>query len=83
MTTHDNTARRKLAGRGLLTTGFAILCALTLVLPDWLEVFTGLDPDRDSGWLETVMTLGCGLAAAASGVATYVQWRRVHAGTTV
>ncbi|MDQ1700170.1 MAG: hypothetical protein QOG34_2033 [Frankiaceae bacterium] len=78
MKPHVTSAARTLARRGLLTAIFAVLFALTLVLPDWLEAFTGLDPDRDSGWVETAITLGFGLCAAGSAAATYLQWRRVR-----
>jgi hypothetical protein len=36
----------------------ASLFVETLLLPDWIEVVFGIDPDRGSGALEVLMSLG-------------------------
>ena len=57
----------------------ATLCAvcalLRLFVRGWVEIVTGLDPDRGSGSFEWLIVLGLGLAAALLGVAARHEWR--------
>ena len=66
--------RRRLRMEVLLAVISAILCALTLVFPEWIEELTGLEPDAGSGALEWI-TAGLFLAAA---VVSAVAARRDH-----
>lgn len=43
---------------------------LTLLLPEWLEVTFGLDPDEGTGSAEQAVTAGAGLLFAACAVVT-------------
>ena len=44
----------------------SLLGAGTVVWPDWLELLTGLDPDRGQGWAEWLVAALCALGATAS-----------------
>ena len=45
----------------------AALGVLTVIVPAWIEVLTGLDPDAGSGTLEVLIAVGLfGLAASAA-----------------
>ena len=53
-----------------LSVGFAITAILTVIIPDWIEVFFGIEPDEGSGAAEVgvtvillVLTFLCALAA--------------------
>jgi hypothetical protein len=71
--------RRRLRMEVLLAVISAILCALTLVFPEWIEELTGLEPDAGSGALEWIIA-GLFLAAAVvSGVAARRDHRRLAA----
>jgi hypothetical protein len=54
----------------------SVLAALTLVLPYWIEVVFGVDPDAHSGELEVAVTLVASAIALAIGVMAGVEWRR-------
>jgi hypothetical protein len=45
---------------------FVSLAALTAVVPEWIELVFGLDPDGGSGRLEWALVLGFGALAAVS-----------------
>lgn len=54
----------------------AVLGVLTAFWRDWIEVLTGLDPDRHSGGVEWAVAAGfVALAVVAAGAATH-EWRR-------
>ncbi len=55
--------RRRLGIEVVLAVISAALSVLTVVLPDWIEKLTGLEPDAGSGALEWVIA-GVFLAAA-------------------
>ncbi len=53
-----------------LSVGFAFTALLTVIIPDWIEVFFGIEPDEGSGAAEVsvtvillVLTFLCALAA--------------------
>jgi hypothetical protein len=47
---------------------FAVLTAVTLVWPTWIESLTGLEPDRGSGEAEWWIVVVLGLATIGLGV---------------
>lgn len=52
------------------------LAVLTAVWPDWIEGVTGFQPDKQSGSLEWILVVGCGLAAVLLGALAGREWRR-------
>ena len=65
--------RRRLRIEMVLAVFSAILCALTVVFPEWIEL-TGLEPDAGSGALEWIIA---GLFLVAAVVSAEVA-RRDH-----
>lgn len=59
--------RRGIVPDTALAAAAALLALLTLVLPDWIEVVFGIDPDAGSGALEWIVAVTCCLAAVALG----------------
>jgi hypothetical protein len=51
-----------------LATVFAVLTAVTLVWPTWIESLTGLEPDRGSGEAEWWIVVVFGLATIGLGL---------------
>jgi hypothetical protein len=47
---------------------FAVLTAVTLVWPTWIESLTGLEPDRGSGGAEWWVVVVLGLATIGLGL---------------
>ena len=70
----DLRLRRRFRIEVVLAGVSAALLALTLVLPDWIEALTGLDPDGGSGALEWIIA-GTMFAVA---VASALLARRDH-----
>jgi hypothetical protein len=58
-----------------LAVASALLCALTLVVPDWIEVVLRVDPDAGSGALEWAVAIAFAAAAARFGLAARRRWR--------
>lgn len=58
----------------------AVLGLLTMIVPEWIEVITGLEPDGGSGELEFVTAGPFLLIAAVSGIAALRTRRRSAAG---
>jgi hypothetical protein len=54
----------------------AVLLALTLFVPDWIEAVFVVDPDRHSGSLEWALDGVLLATAAAAGVLARIEWRR-------
>ena len=59
----------------ILATGLVLV---TLAVPDWIEVVSGVDPDAHSGILEAFVALGA-LTGAIGSTLACVEWRRVRA----
>ena len=57
----------------------AVLCVLTLVLPEWIEELTGLEPDAGSGALEWIIAGAFLVAAVVSAVLARRDYRRLAA----
>ena len=55
----------------------AVLAAITLAWPDWIEgVFGGLNPDGGDGSLEWLLVAALLAVAVASAVLARAEWRR-------
>jgi hypothetical protein len=54
----------------------ASLLILTLVVPDWIELVTGLDPDAGNGAVELGISLGLAICALGSAAAASMDFRR-------
>ena len=71
--------RRRLRIEVVLAVISAILCALTLVMPEWIEELTGLEPDAGSGALEWIIAGVFLVAAVVSGGVARRDYRRLAA----
>ena len=54
-----------------------VLFVLTLISRDWIEVVFGVDPDRGSGAIEVVVSLGRLAVAIVGSALARREWRRV------
>jgi hypothetical protein len=52
---------------------------LTLLVPDWIEVAFGVDPDRHSGSIEWAIALAPLAVAVAAGALASLEWLRSRA----
>lgn len=59
-----------------LTCIASFLAVLTAVWPNWIEGVTGFQPDKQSGSLEWILVVGCGVAAVLLGTLAGREWRR-------
>ena len=71
--------RRRLRVEVVLAVISAILCALTLVFPQWIEELTGLEPDAGSGALEWIIAGVFLVSAVVSAVLARRDHRRLAA----
>ena len=55
--------RRRLVLSSVFALASAALLGLTLARPDWLELLTGVDPDRHNGSFEWMLVAVCAAAA--------------------
>jgi hypothetical protein len=60
----------------LLAAVTGALCALTLIWPDWIEGFFGLDPDDYTGFLEWAIVAALFVSAAVLSLVAAGDWRR-------
>jgi hypothetical protein len=69
-----------MSGRFRFEAAVAAACAglavLTTLVPEWIEVVTGLDPDAGSGALEWAVVLGSAALALGAALAAHLEWRR-------
>jgi len=72
----------KLRGRFFIEAGsaaaFALLFALTLVRPDWIELIFGFAPDEGSGETEWGFVVALGAIAVVCLAIARVEWRRAQ-----
>jgi hypothetical protein len=59
-----------------LAASSALFGLLTLFWKDWIEVVSGVDPDRHSGALEWLIVIACALAATVFALLARFEWRR-------
>jgi uncharacterized membrane protein len=71
--------RRRLRIEVVLAVISAALCVLTLVMPEWIENLTGLEPDSGSGALEWIIAGVFLVAAVVSAVLARRDYRRLAA----
>jgi hypothetical protein len=71
--------RRRLRIEVVLAVISAALCVLTLVIPEWIEELTGLEPDSGSGALEWIIAGVFLVAAVVSAVLARRDYRRLAA----
>jgi uncharacterized membrane protein len=58
---------------------FAVSAILTLLIPDWVEVFFGIEPDEGSGTLEIAITVGLLVLAVLFTLAARIEIRTATA----
>jgi hypothetical protein len=63
----------------VLATLSAVMFAVTLAWPDWIEEVFGIDPDRGNGSLEWAIVVALGLVAVSLGAAARKTHRRLVA----
>lgn len=59
-------------------TASAVLSALTLLWPDWIESLTGINPDNGNGSFEWMLAAGFAVVAAALSLLAWRVWRYCH-----
>jgi hypothetical protein len=69
-------ARARFWAEAALSALAAVLAVVTAVVPDWIEVLTGADPDHGSGGAEWSIVLVLALAAIALAALAGREWRR-------
>ena len=71
--------RRRLRIEVVLAVISTVLCILTLVIPQWIEELTGLEPDAGSGALEWVIAGVFLVAAVVAALLARRDYRRLVA----
>jgi heme/copper-type cytochrome/quinol oxidase subunit 3 len=61
----------------VLTAVFAVLTVLAALVPAWIELTTGLDPDHGNGDLEWLLAVGFGAVAVVFGVLAWLTRRQL------
>jgi hypothetical protein len=62
-----------------LATMTGMLALITAVVPDWIELVSGWDPDRGDGSAEWLIIAGLCFVTVALVVAAKQEWRRTSA----
>jgi hypothetical protein len=68
--------RRRFWVEAALASAAGILCLITPIWPDWIEVISGWDPDQHDGSAEWMIALGLLFVAAAIAAVAAVEWRQ-------
>ena len=58
-----------------LAGGSAMLLAITLIWPEWIELVGGVDPDHGSGWLEWAVVFIAITMTVVGSVGARFEWR--------
>ncbi len=67
---------RRRGGRQLAAAAVTcVLAVVTAVVPNWIEVVFGVDPDGGGGWLETAVVIASALATVVLGTVGAVRYR--------
>lgn len=53
-----------------------LLALITPILPDWIEVITGWDPDQHDGSVEALIVIGLFIVTAIIFGLALAEWRR-------
>jgi len=61
----------------------AILAALTVIWPDWIELLFGTQPDASNGSVEVALTVGMVIVSVVSVLLARLEWRSRLARVTV
>jgi hypothetical protein len=70
--------RRRFWFEAGLASGCGFLAVLTLLWRDWIELFTGLDPDHSNGSFEWALVAGLVTACVLVGFAAGHEWRQAR-----
>ena len=62
-----------------LTSASGVLLVLTAIVPDWIEVVFGVEPDSGDGSFEVALVVVLVACTVSFGVLTWREWRRVRA----
>jgi hypothetical protein len=54
----------------------ACITSLTALWPDWIEAFTGLQPDQHNGSFEWMLVACCGVATGLLATLARREWRQ-------
>lgn len=68
--------RRRFWVETVLASAAGILCLITPIWPDWIEMISGWDPDQHDGSAEWMIALGLLIVAAAITAVAAGEWRR-------
>jgi hypothetical protein len=60
-----------------------VIAVLTAVWPDWIEAFTGLQPDQHNGSFEWMLVACCGVVTGLLATLARREWRRAAIETSV
>jgi hypothetical protein len=71
--------RRRFWIEAILAAVTAVMLILTLVVPDWIEVLTGVEPDGGDGGLEWVLALGFAVGSVVFSALARLEWGRREA----
>ena len=71
----SNLRRRFWVEAGLASVA-GILCLITPIWPDWIEIVSGWDPDQHDGSVEWMIALGLLIVALAIFAAAAGEWRK-------
>lgn len=72
----DRDWRRVAQARTILGLLFALLTALAVLVPTWIESATGASPDGGNGSAELLLAVLAGVATLVTAVSAGLAWRR-------
>jgi hypothetical protein len=75
--------RRRFWVETVLASIVGILCVITPIWPDWIEILSGWDPDQHDGSVEWYIAGGLLFVAATMFAAAAIEWRRTPVGGNI